>query len=145
MVIKQKVAVFWDESAAYDCETDLIDEIGLANLTNVMRGGAGGWMRRVAERRTRRGVEMSPQECFEVIKASPSLFAYWIRQSNFGELSATVTAAGKLVHQTIQAAALALLFDGGGKRMLEKAASDKANHERLAGLMRPYNVNLRFA
>lgn len=144
-VIKQRVAVFWDEMAAYDHETDLIDEIGLENLTNLMRGGAGGWERRVTERRARRGAEMSARECLEIIQAHSSLFAYWLRHSKGGELSAKVAYAGRSIRKTLHAAALSLVFNGNGKKLLEKAASDKANHGRLADLMRPYNVHLRFA
>lgn len=51
---KEQLAFFWDEQAAYDFETDLIEEIGLANLTNVLPGGQKAWERRRLERETRR-------------------------------------------------------------------------------------------
>jgi hypothetical protein len=50
---KQKVALFWDEQAAYDHETDLIAQYGLANLTNIMAGGQTAFDRRLTERKTR--------------------------------------------------------------------------------------------
>lgn len=53
-VRKEFSAQFWDEQAAYDHETDLIEEIGLENLTNILPGGQKAWERRQAERRTRR-------------------------------------------------------------------------------------------
>lgn len=53
-IIKEKVALFWDEQAAYDYETDLIEEIGLKNLTNIMPGGQKAWKRRVREVNSRK-------------------------------------------------------------------------------------------
>ena len=47
-------AYFWDEQAAYDYETDLIEEIGLQNLTNVLPGGQKAWDQRRRERAVRR-------------------------------------------------------------------------------------------
>lgn len=45
-VQKRKVALFWDDQAAYDYETELIAEIGLPNLTNVYPGGQIAFDRR---------------------------------------------------------------------------------------------------
>lgn len=59
-VRKERVAFFWDEQAAYDHETDLIEETGLANLTNVLPGGQKAWERRQQERATRRKEPESP-------------------------------------------------------------------------------------
>jgi hypothetical protein len=53
-VYKSVVAQFWDEQAAYDHETDLIEEIGLVNLTNVLPGGQMAWQRRMDDRATRK-------------------------------------------------------------------------------------------
>jgi len=52
-IIKEKVATFWCEQSAYDFETDLIEEIGLGNLTNVMRGGQVAFVLRLKERKQR--------------------------------------------------------------------------------------------
>ena len=52
-ITKQKVALFWDEQAAYDHETDLIAQYGLYNLTNIMAGGQTAFDRRLVERKTR--------------------------------------------------------------------------------------------
>jgi len=57
---KQQVAFFWDEQAAYDHETDLIEEIGLENLTNVLPGGQGAWSERQRERASRREKPLEP-------------------------------------------------------------------------------------
>lgn len=53
---KRKNAEFWDEQAAYDHETDLIAEIGLANLTNILPGGQVAFERRYVERQSRKPV-----------------------------------------------------------------------------------------
>lgn len=58
-VLKEKVAIFWCEQSAYDFETDLIEAIGLENLTNVMRGGQVAFTRRVKER-TQRAAKTKP-------------------------------------------------------------------------------------
>jgi hypothetical protein len=51
---KRQVAFFWDESAAYDHETDVIEGYGLENLTNIMKGGSGSWSGRLAKRKIER-------------------------------------------------------------------------------------------
>jgi len=53
-VEKRFCAYFWDEQAAYDHETDLIEEIGLGNLTNILPGGQKAWERRRQERELRK-------------------------------------------------------------------------------------------
>ena len=75
-VIKQKIALFWCEQSAYDLETDLIDSIGLDNLTNVMRGGAGGFEKRVKEYRAR-NAKSAPPFMTTMERAAPR-FAEWI-------------------------------------------------------------------
>lgn len=55
-VHKRKVAIFWDEGAAYDHETDVIECYGLDNLTNIMKGGSGAWSERVKTRRKARAI-----------------------------------------------------------------------------------------
>jgi hypothetical protein len=59
-VQKAVCAEFWDEQAAYDHETDLIEKIGLANLTNVLPGGQKAWTNRRDERATRKLAEPKP-------------------------------------------------------------------------------------
>jgi hypothetical protein len=52
-IVKEKVALFWCEEAAYDHETDRIEFYGLENLTNVMPGSRGAWTKRLEERKQR--------------------------------------------------------------------------------------------
>jgi hypothetical protein len=79
-VQKQMLARFWDEQAAYDHETDLIDEIGLANLTNVLPGGQKAWERRKQERQSRK-TDWTPMEAAKVIASRNawSGLALWMR------------------------------------------------------------------
>jgi hypothetical protein len=82
-VQKQMLAKFWDEQAAYDHETDLIDEIGLANLTNVLPGGQKAWDRRRQERATRRRKEKPVAPMHEQLSNGAdeliSRFAEWFK------------------------------------------------------------------
>lgn len=79
---RQFCAYFWDEQAAYDHETDLIEEIGLERLTNVLPGGQKAWERRKQERASRR-----PQEAWYAVLAKDgsrtralyARFADWLK------------------------------------------------------------------
>ena len=85
-------AVFWSEASAYDHETDLIDEIGLDNLTNVMAGGSGAWAERKAKRAQARIPAPIPLHV-AIAKASPRLIAgivEWLRIG--GERGTTIKA-----------------------------------------------------
>lgn len=76
-------AYFWDEQAAYDHETDLIDEIGLCNLTNVLPGGQKAWERRRVERAERKRRERPPEPLHVVLKRIGPVFydrlSEWLR------------------------------------------------------------------
>lgn len=96
-ILKRENAVFWDEQAAYDHETDLISEIGLSNLTNIMPGGQGAFERRVTERNTRREKPPQPLHLY-IEKTEPQSplfqrFAEWFRAGlhNGGQIIATTT------------------------------------------------------
>ena len=73
---RRKVANFWDEQAAYDHETDRIDQYGLANLTNILPGGQMAWDRRRAELCSRR---VSPMQPIEIARKMAPHIAWWIR------------------------------------------------------------------
>lgn len=79
-VQKEFVAYFWDEQDAYDFETDLIEEIGLSNLTNILPGGQKAWARRVQERKVR---APKPVTLAEMIAKFPvglmARFATWLK------------------------------------------------------------------
>jgi hypothetical protein len=81
---REHVAYFWDEQAAYDHETDLIEEIGLANLTNVLPGGQKAWERRQQARAVSRRKEKPVPPLHEQLAmpdAEPLLsrFAEWFK------------------------------------------------------------------
>jgi len=71
-VHKRQVAFFWDESAAYDHETDVIEDYGLENLTNIMKGGSGSWSSRLAKRKISR----------QKAEPKPIVFHEWIAKQN---------------------------------------------------------------
>lgn len=70
---KQIIAYFWDEQAAYDHETDIIEEIGLKNLTNVLPGGQKAWAKRLTERKSRN--QFNP---IDGLLFNPAYTALWI-------------------------------------------------------------------
>lgn len=82
-VEKRKVAFFWDEQAAYDHETDVIDEYGLSSLTNVLPGGQKAWEHRRADREQRRPIKPLDQSIERELRTPNSAlfarFADWFR------------------------------------------------------------------
>lgn len=80
---RRKNALFCDEQAAYDYETDLIAEIGLSNLTNIMPGGQTAFDRRLVERNNRKQKEQIP--FYQYLSKLPAenaffdRFAEWFR------------------------------------------------------------------
>lgn len=77
VLIKEKIALFWDEKAAYNAETDIIDEHGLHNLTNVYPGGHGAFSRRVTKRQVYT-VKPTPP-LMQIIERMSGHLAYWLK------------------------------------------------------------------
>lgn len=92
---RKKNALFCDEQAAYDHETDLIAEIGLSNLTNIMPGGQTAFDRRVVERSTRQKNDPIPfHQYLDKLPAENAFFdrfAEWFKSGlhNGGTVIAT--------------------------------------------------------
>lgn len=92
---RKKNALFCDEQAAYDHETDLIAEIGLSNLTNIMPGGQTAFDRRVVERNTRQKNDPIPfHQYLDKLPAENAFFdrfAEWFKSGlhNGGTVVAT--------------------------------------------------------
>lgn len=82
-VYKRQVAFFWDEQAAYDHETVVIAEYGLAALTNVLPGGQKAWANRLQDlaERKERAVSQHRIDAILADHASPlfARFADWFR------------------------------------------------------------------
>jgi len=83
-IAKRKVAFFWDEQAAYDHETDLISEYGLATLTNVLPGGQKAFERRQKERESRRTFSSEHVIARELRNPHSALFARMADWFRFG-------------------------------------------------------------
>ena len=83
VVQKRQVALFWDEQAAYDHETEVIAEYGLAALTNVLPGGQKAWASRLHDlaERKERAVSQHRIDAILADHASPlfARFADWFR------------------------------------------------------------------
>jgi hypothetical protein len=60
-------AFFWNEQAAYDHETDMIEEVGLENLTNILPGGQVAWDERKHARRKVREAEAKPFDIYQFL------------------------------------------------------------------------------
>jgi len=153
-VIKEQVALFWDEQAAYDFETDLIAEFGLDNLTNILPGGQMAWERRRIERSARLTVpvDWTPASALQAMRdfaggkhSGHIWFREWVRGGNLGKLKVEVDvpqSAGKFAQ--VQAWIVGKLLNDSFPEMFKVAASDKAQHPALADLFKPFGVDLRF-
>lgn len=83
-IIKYKIAGFNDEKEAYDYETKIIDDYGLENLTNVMRGGRGAWTKRVNEYKSSKKKKEVLKEWESLLK-NPVIFINWCKLTEFGK------------------------------------------------------------
>lgn len=106
---KRKNAMFWDEQAAYDHETDLIAEIGLQNLTNVLPGGQVAFDRRYDERQSRKPIK-AMHDWIQETPASSAFFdrfAEWFKAGlhNGGEIKATALHPAFTLHASMTEAA----------------------------------------
>jgi hypothetical protein len=138
-VLREHVAYFWDEQAAYDFETDLIEEIGLANLTNIMPGGQKAWTRRVAERRERKPLTFTQvlrkwsDGCFQRI-------AEWLKEGGHKGVRWSFTAADPkfAFHAEISAGVYNQLLPVLWPKLVNDAESLQILKERL----KPHGVEL---
>jgi hypothetical protein len=64
------VAYFWNEQDAYDFEASLIDCSALDNLTNIIRGGGGAYIR---------GHGMTPERYAKIMMHANNLFGYFAK------------------------------------------------------------------
>jgi hypothetical protein len=137
-VLAVKVAYFWDEQAAYDFETDLFDEIGLENLTNVIPGGSGAWTMRLEERATRKK-DFDPMK---FIESRGDLIAIWLKHfyQQDGNHKKYKSQPGDSVAQWIIGAA----FNAFIPMCFGYAQKRHESMERLVRAVRPYGVELVF-
>lgn len=147
-ISKRKIALFWDEIAAYECEADRIDEIGLHNLTNVMPGSIPmvDWIERRhraedAKRNKTRPITSS--DCMKIIRNWTGWVAAWLCRPKddsklIVEVSSTKAAA------TIEKVATEGLVNFVIPMAWEKVANDPTKHDELIRLLQPWNIKLVF-
>lgn len=137
-----RVAFFWDEQAAYDAETDRIEEIGLEHLTNVLPGGQKAWERRKAARRAQ--IAMRAKSPLEMVLSMPGRIAYWLIHTNGGKEPAWMMFSGgryeEVRNSVSQVAWLHFV-----PAILQKATETEAGKKKVADAVRPYGIDLRFA
>jgi hypothetical protein len=132
VVIKQKVAHFFNEQDAYDFEEKRIAKIGLHNLTNVLAGGG----------KARPRIDMfSPSNCLKAIDLAKDWFALWLKNK---DSTATVALRDGSNLAKFQKKMLEHFYNSYAKRVFSRAAEDQANHNRLVEIFRPYNISLQF-
>lgn len=139
-------AYFWDEQAAYDHETDLIEEIGLSNLTNVLPGGQKAWERRKIERASRKAKPIKPIKPLHQwlkendAKAMFVRFVEWFRIGGHkgAKVRATATDPAYRLHAVLTETTYNKLLP----LMWNRIISDPLASEVFKARMLPYGVEL---
>lgn len=140
-VVKQKVAMFWDEEAAYQHEEDRIAEIGLNNLTNIFGGGRRkditySLLKRVTSKKTK---VVAPMDvCWTVLRRFTGWLALWLRRPND---KSRIIVNDK---PTLRSAAIECLVNVILPIAWKRVIADPKNHAELQELLRPWNINLVF-
>lgn len=144
-VQKRQVAYFWDEQAAYDHETDVIEFYGLENLTNVIPGVSGAWSSRLQTRqKTRKEQYAKPlvlHEWLEQLKSERlfQCFAEWFRHGfHKGDKKLKVIRAEKgfLFHAQITE----VVYNKMLVLLWERIVASKEAQKVFSDRMKPYNV-----
>lgn len=134
-IVKEKIAYFWNEQDAYDYEYELINEIGVDNLTNVVDYAQTTRAEYV------RSVPFTPAIAMHRIKNLTWLFALWLRNRD------KVPSIEGNIHpywKSFYNASFRVFWSGIAEKALNTAASDKAHHEEIASLLKPFNVEITF-
>lgn len=143
---KRKIALFWDEAAAYECEAARINEIGLHNLTNVMSGSIPmvDWIERRHRAEDAKQNKVKPvtvEDCMKIIRDYTGWVSAWLRRPESAN-KVTVTATGTGALWAINKIAIEGLINFVIPMAWEKAANDPSTHEELVRLLRPWNISL---
>lgn len=136
---KRKIALFWDEQAAYKCEAERIDEIGLENLTNVLPGGIPAPRKRTKVKRYK---PFTPDVAMMVVRNWPCWVAAWLRRPTPNS-KLTIKAKGGL-YPRFAAVCIEMLVNTLIPPAWQKAISDPKNHAELKSLLQPWNITLVF-
>lgn len=135
-IIKEKIAYFWCETAAYDAETDIIDSIGLSNLTNMMRGGAGGFEKRVKKLAIKKSKEKRDYRTFmQIIEDAADRVATMIVYPNSYWVNANDSEVDKKIKFYMAKATYGVL-----PKLLKHGLNE--NKEKMIEIFKPYGVEL---
>lgn len=140
-VVKQKVAMFWDEEAAYQHEEDRIAEIGLDNLTNIIGGGRRkditySLPKRVTIKKAKVAVPMDV--CWTVLRRFTGWLAFWLRRPS--DKSQIIVNGKSALQGALTECFVNVILPIAWKRII----ADPNNHAELQELLRPWNINLVF-
>ena len=141
-IVKQKVATFWDEDAAYECEEARIQEIGLNALTNVMGGGRRKEVPyRIPEKvKAKRPTTVAPMEaCWKIVRMFPSWLAIWLKRPN-PDSKLHIKDGMPLLQRVLVESLVNVILPIAWKRII----SDPTNHAKLQELLQPWNITLTF-
>lgn len=156
-IVKQKIAFFWDEQAAYDFETDCIEEVGLDNLTNILPGGQVAFERRTEERKNRKEIaqkeEWTAQKAVEFLKNAinkKTMFAIyfkeWLKNSDFGRVKAKVETKELSSEFTkVQGRIIEKLFNKEFADVFNLSLSEKKQHPLVVEMCQSIGINLRIS
>jgi hypothetical protein len=147
-VQKRVLAQFWDEQAAYDHETDLIEEIGLANLTNILPGGQKAWERRQRARAESRRKEKPTIELHEQLsgpgtKELLSRFAEWFKAGGHKGKTFAFTAVDPRFK--VNATLSSVVYNEFMPRMWRYIQDDARALSVFAERIRPFGVEVQHA
>jgi hypothetical protein len=142
-VERRHVAFFWDEQAAYDAETDRIEEIGLDCLTNVMAGGQVAWERRRVERK-KRSAPVKIKTPLELLLSMPGRLAFWLIKSNGGKDKVWAEFSGDkfAAFRNSISKAVWLHFMPNAFKI---ATETDEGRKKIAAAVLPYGIQLEFA
>ena len=154
-IIKQKIAFFWDEQAAYDFETDCIESTGLENLTNILPGGQKAFERRAEERKARNVIhkkeEWTAKKAVQFLKNAISkktmfaiYFKEWLKNSDFGRLKAKVkTDESSGAFTKMQGRLIEQLFNKEFAEIFNLSLSDKEQSLPMIAVCASIGVDIR--
>jgi hypothetical protein len=146
-IVKRKVAQFWDETAAYEHEAERIAEIGLANLTNVLPGGAPEALladdrEKARQTQKEKARPWTSDVAMTIVRNWPGWVAAWLRRPTPNS-KLTVEVKGGL-YPKFTAACLEMLVNTLLPPAWQKAVNDPKNHAELRSLLQPWNITLVF-
>lgn len=95
-IIKRKIALFWCEQAAYDCETDLISHYGLKNLTNISPGGQKSFERKILEKNIKK-----PVDIIKILSNNIHIVKHWYKLTDGGKYKVRAVLTGDIIQDTI--------------------------------------------